>query len=123
MKETGKYIIKACQREHYTDEINMMEKKELIKNKQLSMLDLFLDAEKIICIGGRLKNSTLEYSVKHPVLLHKESYITHLLLKHFHERCEHQGRGMTISTIRSDGYCIMGVTRLVSSLIFRCVTC
>ena len=60
MKETEKYIIKACQRAHYTDEINMMEKKELIKNKQLSTLDLFLDAENIICIGGRLKNSTLE---------------------------------------------------------------
>ena len=55
MKETEKYIIKACQREHYTAEINMMEKKELIKNKQLSTLDLFLDAEKILCIGGRLK--------------------------------------------------------------------
>ena len=69
------------------------------------------------------KNSTLEYNVKHPVLLHKESYITHLLLKHFHEMCEHQGRGMTISTIRSNGYYIIGVTRLVSSLIFRYVTC
>ena len=53
IKETEKYIIKACQREHYTAEINMMEKRGLIKNKQLSTLDLFLDAEKIICIGGR----------------------------------------------------------------------
>ena len=61
--------------------------------------------------------------MKHPVLLHKESYVMHLLVKHFRERCEHKGRGMAISTIRSNGYYIIGVTRLVASLIFRCVTC
>ena len=43
IKETEKYIIKSCQREHYTDVISLMEKKELVKNKHLSTLDVFLD--------------------------------------------------------------------------------
>lgn len=37
-----------------------------------------------------------------------------------HEKIQHQGRGMTINEIRSNGIWIVGCSREVSSLIFKC---
>ena len=74
-------------------------------------------------IGGRLKRSTINYYEKHPIILPKEGHLSHLIIKHYHEKAEHQGRGLTISTIRCNGFYIIGISRLAASLIFKCVIC
>ena len=121
--ETERFIIKLCQQEHFADEINLL-KHEGASSGKLSAFDPFLDEHGILRIGGRLRMSTsMQYNVKHPILLPKEGHVTHLILKHFHEMAQHQGIGMTIGEIRSNGYYILGVTRLVTSFIFKCVQC
>lgn len=49
------------------------------------------------------------------MILPRKSHITNLLIRHFHERIQHQGRGMTTNEIRANGYWIIGC----SSAVFR----
>lgn len=44
-------------------------------------------------------------------------------MQHYHERVAHQGRHITEGAIRSAGLWILGGKRLVTSVIYKCVTC
>ena len=89
----------------------------------LLFLDPFLDENMVLRVGGRLKRSTINYYEKHPIILPKEGHLSHLIIKHYHEKAEHRGRGLTISTNRCNGFYIIGISRLVASLIYKCVVC
>lgn len=42
--------------------------------------------------------------LKHPITLPRKSYIKNLLIRQFHERIRHKGRGMTNNEIRPNRY-------------------
>lgn len=118
-----KTIIRLLQRETFDLEIRSLEKGEPVsRNSALCKLDPFID-DGILRIGGRLKNSTLPRGIKHPVILPKKHPISLALLRHFHKRVAHQGRGQTISELRSNGYWIIGASKAAAKLINECVTC
>lgn len=57
------------------------------------------------------------------MILPKDSHVTDLIVKHYHERTKHQGKGMTLNEIQSHGYWVIGGTSAVGSAIASCVTC
>lgn len=125
-KEAELVIIKLVQKEAFSDEIRSLKlKKEIAKTKdsRLYKLNPFLDEEGILRVGGRLSQATLHPHVKHPAILPKNSHMSALLIKHFHEKVHHQGRGMTMNELRANGWWILGCSSVVSSHIFKCVKC
>ncbi|XP_053391973.1 uncharacterized protein LOC128554688 [Mercenaria mercenaria] len=62
-------------------------------------------------------------SFKHPIVLPNKGHITDLIVRHFHERCLHQGRGMTTNEIRQNGFWIIGCSGVVSSMLSKCRVC
>ena len=46
---------------------------EIPKASNISQLDVFIDNEALLHIGGRLKNSSLDSNLKHPALLPKKN--------------------------------------------------
>ena len=74
---------------------------DISPSSSLSKLDAFVDSDGIARIGGHLKLSSLPYSSKHPALLPKASHVTYLIIRHYHQRTQHQGRGITANEIRS----------------------
>ncbi|XP_048765100.2 uncharacterized protein LOC125672940 [Ostrea edulis] len=95
----------------------------LPKESPLIHLNPYLDDSGLLRVGGRLNQSDLPVELKNPVLLPKKSYLSRLLVSHYHEEVKHQGKLFTEATIRSNGYWITGAKRLVSSVINHCVTC
>lgn len=125
-KEAELVIVKLVQEEAFPDLIkNLKQENATIKTKdsKLCKLSPFLDKEGILRVGGRLNHATLHPFVKHPALLPKNSHISSLLVKHFHEKTQHQGRGMTTNELRANGWWILGCSSVVSSHIFKCVKC
>lgn len=125
-KEAEFAIVKLVQAEAFSDQIKSLNlKKDVAKTKdsKLYKLNPFLDQEGILRVGGRLSKAMLHPHVKHPAILPKNSHVTRLLIKHFHERIHHQGRGMTMNELRANGWWILGCSSLVSSHIFKCVKC
>ena len=105
-------IIRSLQCEHFEDEIKVLQSlnvdgeflnrtaakernSSLKKTSCLYRLDPYLDADGVLRIGGRLRRANLPDSVKHPVILPKESHITRLIIQDSHRSIKHQGSGMT----------------------------
>ena len=62
-------------------------------------------------------------AIKHPLILPRQSHVTDLLIRHYHNDCNHGGRGMTLNNLRQHGYWIIGGSAAVASLINKCVFC
>ena len=139
LKSAESEIVKQVQGDAFEKEIstlmsltstNEMQRDEARKRnqeiKQASMLyrlDPFLDKRGILRVGGRIQQTSLHKDIKNLVILPKKGHVTELLIKDFHEKAHHQGRGFTLNKIRSNGYWIIGCSGAVSSFIKNCVTC
>jgi hypothetical protein len=128
IRKAERLIIKMVQKESFPEEIEAMKiaddgMAEVKISSPLNELDPFIDEEGVLRVGGRLRRSQLRKELKHPIILPKEHHITKLLIQHFHQRVEHQGRGMTINEIRSNGFWILGCRSVVGHIIQKCVTC
>lgn len=120
-------IIKMVQESSFSRERKFLqshkEKQIQDKSNRLHKLSPFLDDQGVLRVGGRLTHAPLHPHVKHPAVLPRHSHVSQLLIKHYHEKVHHQGRGMTMNEIRSNGLWIVGCSGAVSSHIYKCTTC
>ena len=140
LQEAENVIIKSVQCTAFPEELKSLKSSQHVKSledrlaappeikfspKQSSLykLDPFLDSQGILRVGGRLRNASLPFEVKFPVILPRRSHVTTLIIRYFHEKIKHQGRGMTLNEIRANGYWIVGGTSAVGSYIWSCVVC
>ena len=89
----------------------------------IHQLHPFFDKDGVLRVGGRLVKSNLSHELKHPVLVSKYCTISQLIIRYYHEKTEHSGRGMNINEIRNSGYWIIYCNNAVKSLIAKCVIC
>ena len=134
-------IIRSLQSNAFKDEIVMLQKfktedlqdnnRESTKQQNavlktssfLHKLDPFLDTNGVLRAGGRLRRANISDNAKFPIILPRKSHITSLIIMHFHERAKHQGKGITLNEIRSNGYWIVGGSSVITSAITSCVRC
>ena len=69
--------------------------KAMMRSSSLYKLDPFLDEDGLLRVGGRLRQSSAPYEVKHPVILPRKGHVTTLILCHYHKSVQHQGRDIT----------------------------
>ena len=103
-REAEIFIIKLVQEEAFAQDIKKIQQQKtnsLNKQNKLHHLNAFLDKNNVLRVGGRLTRSALHYDVKHPAILPKKSHISALIVKHHHERVQHQGRGLTMDQGKS----------------------
>ena len=115
-------IIKIVQNEAFQNEIQMLKdtkikfqatdkdaRKERMKTMKRSTslykFDPFIDENGVLRVGGRLRQFSVPYEVKHSVSLPWKGHVTNLILCHYHQLVQHQGRKrITQNEIRSSGY-------------------
>ena len=140
LSEAEQEIVRHVQKEAFKDEISKLNKittdyethkeddsrSRIQKPKgasPLSRLDPFRDLSNLVRIGGRIKQASVSQDVKHPIVLPRQGHVSKLLVRHYHEKSLHQGKGITLNEIRSSGYWIIGGGSVVSRLVHECVTC
>jgi hypothetical protein len=133
-------IIKAVQAEAFPQELKVLSSMKVNEEvpergrarkrnhamkvtSSLYRLDPFLDENGIMRVGGRLRRAEFSTAFKHPVILPRRHHVTELVIRYFHARSQHQGRGLTTNAIRANGYWILGCSAAVSNLISKCVRC
>lgn len=120
----AKTVIKNVQQEIFGEEINRLsEGKEIPSHSLLERLDPFVDSEGLLREGGRLQTAEFSDLVKHPLIIPSSHHIATLLVRHYHNQVAHQGCQLTEGALRNAGLWVLGVKRLVSSIIHKCVTC
>ncbi|XP_073766183.1 uncharacterized protein isoform X2 [Danio rerio] len=127
-KDAELFIIRLVQEATFSHEMTSLKKQlaftsDAQTKSQLYKLSPFLDNQGILRVGGRLANATLHLDVKYPAILPRKNHFSALLIKHYHERVQHQGRGMTVNELRSNGIWILGCSSAVSSHIYKCLKC
>jgi hypothetical protein len=74
-------------------------------------------------VGGRLRRANLNDDHKFPLILPKKDHMSYLIVRCFHESVKHQGRGITLNELRSNGCWIVQGTAAVSKCIAECTVC
>lgn len=116
-------LIKLAQQEYYYREITLLKNnKELYSKSNLISLAPFIDDIGILRVGGRLKNSQLDFNFKHPALLPAKHALTKLIYKDEHEILCHAGPQLLLSTIRSKFWVING-RNLARKTVHDCIRC
>ena len=133
LQEAENVIIKSFQCTAFPEELKSLKSSQHVKSlddrlavqaerefspKQSSLhkLDPFLDLKGILRIGGHLRNASLPFEIKFPVILPRRSHVTTLIIRYFHKKIKHQGRGMTLNEVRANSY-------YNGSYIWSCVVC
>ncbi|XP_033221171.1 uncharacterized protein LOC117175574 [Belonocnema kinseyi] len=114
-------IIKLLQHKAFPNE-NKMLKSEKQLDGRLAPLSPFLDSEGILRVGGRLKQSDLNYSQMHPTILPQNHNITMLIIRDQHLKLTHAGSHATLNA-NQDSYWIMNGKNIVKNVIRKCVIC
>ena len=107
LQEAEVNVLRNYQQSGFQDAYKILSSK--IGNNQklgtkIACLNQSLDSDGLIRIGGRLKQSSLEWSVVHPILLPRKGSITKLNVKWCHDKAAHSGRNITLNEVRSSGY-------------------
>ena len=121
ISESSAILLKMVQTTYFVKSINAV--KTGRTDLKLDALNPFLDNQGILRVGGRLKNSNLTFSEKHPLILPKESPTSLSIVLFYHEKVFHAGRGITLNSIRQAGFWILNLNSLCKKVIFKCVMC
>ena len=119
-------IFKHIQIQYFAKELcELSSKKQVSNSSPLCRLNPFVDKNGLLRVGGRIIKSDVSYDTKHPIVLpsSKKCHLVLLLVRQYHEKTLHQGRGITVNEIRSNGIWILNCISFVANYIFHCVTC
>ena len=98
-------------------------KEALSKASALCSLDLFIDGKDIIRVSWWIRRSGLNEGYIHPIILPKKSKVTELIVKWYHLKAAHFGRGITFNGIIDRSFWIIDASSITKSVVFDCVTC
>ena len=92
-------IIQNVQREAYEQEISCLYNSDGLP-KTSPKLNPKVGYAGLVGVGGRLRRASLSYEESHPLILPSSHHVSSLLIKHFHEKVQHQGRDFTLVSAR-----------------------
>uniref|UniRef100_A0A8D8SQJ6 Integrase catalytic domain-containing protein n=2 Tax=Cacopsylla melanoneura TaxID=428564 RepID=A0A8D8SQJ6_9HEMI len=113
--------VRVVQEDNFSDVMKRMMSDPQFKHS-LRRLSPFTDEKHLVRVGGRLKNSELSYTAKHPLLLPKESRLSVLICIHYHLYTLHGGP-LIVQSIVQRRYWILSLRSLVRQCIFKCLPC
>ena len=125
--KTFNYLIKNMQASHFASEIECLKSGGTSARPApplIQQLNLFLDEEGILRSRGRVEKSiSLDYDAINPILCHKDSHLTKLIIRDTHEKCKHMGANATLNALRLSGFWILKARQAVFSELKTCFIC
>lgn len=92
-------MCKAAQRQAFASEYKALSKGDVINAASaVLLLSPFMDKAGLIRVGGRLKNSRLQFDTCHPILLPRNHDLTHRVIEYEHIRNLHAGTQATMAS-------------------------
>lgn len=109
LNEATTVILRTVQMACFPEERKVLSKGTEVNTKSpLARLNPAISPEGLLRIGGRLKQADLSEQEKHPVILPGKHHVSTLLIRHYHEQVEHQGRTFTEGAVRAAGLWLIG---------------
>lgn len=100
---------------------SLRQKKPLPHQSKLKALNIFLDNDNMIRVGGRLQHAKLPYNQQHQIVLPK-CHFSKLILEHLHKENKHCGPAALLSTSRQR-FWILGARSTCKQVVHHCMPC
>lgn len=120
--QTETRILCQIQQEQFGAEINNLKKDKPVKSAKLGAFNPYIDDNGLLRVGGRLKNSMLTRTQKHPILLPSHHHVTDLIIRETHQRMHHAGIQSTLFALRQKFWLLDGKNQ-VRKIVHKCVVC
>lgn len=127
--EVDRAIVAVCriiQGEAYAAEIELLRNGLTVPtSSKIFMLKPYLDDDGVLRLNGRTDEAKEEFiscAAKRPIIMPHESYVTMLIVRHYHENLAHQLTGATIAAVRGK-FWIPKLRTLVLSVRRACQHC
>ena len=121
VNEAENRLLHLSQARHFKAEIQMLSKSiTLPANSILADRTPYMDHNGLLRVGGHLGQANLDYSIKHPIILHRKDNLVKLLGHHIHEENQHIDPTGLLGLL-SNGYYIIGAKHLVRAISQSCV--
>ncbi|XP_022187700.2 uncharacterized protein LOC111046453 [Nilaparvata lugens] len=114
-------IVRLTQAFYFAETLKLLSKGETPPQELLS-ISPFVDSSGLLRVGGRLRNSSLPYDSRHPLLLPKLSHLSTLICDQIHRDNLHVGPRTTQSLVARK-YWIISARNLIRSRLHHCVCC
>lgn len=114
-------IVRLAQCQSFA-ELQMTLRRGHTPHRIFARLRPFLDQDGVVRINGRLGNSELPETQKHPILLAKDSHLSHLIVRHWHLVTCHSGPRVITSLIGRQ-FWIMSVRVVIRKVLSLCTIC
>ncbi|XP_048003104.1 uncharacterized protein LOC125239532 [Leguminivora glycinivorella] len=123
LKQALMFLVCHVQKHHFASEIEKVTSS--LSNslpKAFKKLCPFLDDAGLLRVGGRLSRASLEFDVKHPLLLPRDNRLTYLLIDEYHRRFMHPGI-QTLHNLLAQHFWIMSPKRAIYAVVSKCMKC
>ncbi|XP_065356376.1 uncharacterized protein LOC135950776 [Calliphora vicina] len=116
-------LIRISQQIDFFSELLEFHKKGYISsNTSVARLCPFVDSSHILRVGGRIQNSELSFSSKHPILLKKQNPLSYLIFLDAHIKTLHGGLNQMQSYVLREYWILYG--KNIAKLVLRkCTIC
>ncbi|XP_018359796.1 PREDICTED: uncharacterized protein LOC108759039 [Trachymyrmex cornetzi] len=115
-------LAKMSQLNAFEEEIDSLRAGVPITKGRLASLTPFVDENKILRVGGRLRNSLFEKDKKHPIILDSAQIFTKRLFECMHKRLLHAGPSLLLASIWEQFWPLRG-RNLARKVVRACTTC
>ena len=114
---------RVVQRGSFAEDYSALSKEGVVKNSSsLRRLLPFIGSDGLIRVSGRLQNSSLSESEKHPIILPPKNHVTRLLIRDTHLHSLHGGP-LLVQSILSRQFWIVRGRNAIRVVTRNCVKC
>jgi hypothetical protein len=123
LERSENVLVKMVQRESFSMMLNDQTRGVNIKHGHLRNLTPFLAPDGLLRVGGRLQNSDLPYSSRHPILLPRHHHLSMLIVRYLHFEGRHvRGVNSVLYDLRVKYWIVKG-RELIKEVQRSCVIC
>lgn len=116
-------LVNSIQKAEFPQEINCLTKGQALPNSsKLTSLNVFMDSEGLLRVGGRLQHAQVHYNKKHPLIIPPRHPFTELVIRHEHLRLLHAGSQAILAAVRNRFWPING-KNTVKRVLRNCLQC
>ncbi|XP_071053585.1 uncharacterized protein [Onthophagus taurus] len=123
LRDAMSFIIRCSQQQSFLNEISFLKNaKNIPKKNPLAKLNVFLDNDGILRVGGRLGNSNYTFDKKFPIVISCKHVLARLIFENEHKMLLHTGPQHLLASIR-ERFWPIGGRNLSKKITRECTKC
>ena len=125
MADAEVYTINSSQREYFKQEYEPLQRgSSVLKKSKLGIIYLELDSDGLIRRNGRLKYAGfLPYDARFPVILPRNSPVTRLIVRSYHEENNHSAGTNHLLSLLSRRFWVVSEREIIKECTNHCMIC